>query len=401
MPRVHFRGIVLTCCALASATAISACTPPMPPDVLAVFAENQITCEKGEVTVSVPEAFTGIMAGVGASLTGTCPEETVTEVPATEPAPVALVSGTPASQQLADFTTTCSAGNVVVVPAFAYPVGLVYNAPGLEGLYFTPQAVAGVLSGSITSWNDPAIAEANPDYILTDLPDMVLMSTDEPQASVEAMTGWLTQVAPDAWPSGPASSLEGGQRFATMSEMLMEMGAVPGAISVAPLSLAVMNGLGSASLPATPAAEDPAGGATVFISPDDAQLAKVGAGATSVTVDEATGNIVAAPALGGIPVPGSFDLAASKVVLSEGQPLAGWPVLAYAHLLVCDDPANPVALNFAQYALRLVGQGSIEAFGVVPVPEPIRVQTFVPLKVTVNTEGATAPVSASPMPSTP
>ena len=53
------------------------------------------------------------------------------------------------------------------------------------------------------------------------------------------------------------------------------------------------------------------------------------------------------------------------------------------HLLVCDDPDNPVALSVAQYALRLAGQGAFETFGLTPLPEPVRIRTFEPLKVVV------------------
>lgn len=397
MPRPATRGIVLTLAMVTTTALASACTPPMPPDVLAVFAENQITCETGNVDVAVPEEFLGIMSAVGASLAATCPEETVTEVAIGDPAPIKLVPGTASAQQVADFTAqACSAGSTVIVPAFAYPVGLVFNAPGLEGLYFTPQAVAGVLTGAITSWDDPAIVEANPDYILTDMPPMVLMASESPEASVQALTTWLSQAAPDAWPAGPVQKIEAGQRFDTSAQMLTEMGAVPGAIAVAPLSQGVLYGLGAASLPSTPAADDPAGTQPVFVSPDDSQLAKVGAGATTLTVDEATGNLTAAPAVGGVPVPGSFDLAASKIVLGEDQPLAGWPALSYAHLLICDNPSDPVPLNFAQYALRLAGQGSMEGMGVTPLPEPIRVQTFTPLKVTVSTDAPSPSIPATP-----
>ena len=121
----------------------------------------------------------------------------------------------------------------------------------------------------------------------------------------------------------------------------------------------------------------------LVVSPDDTQLLKVGSGATTITVDEA-GNIFASPAIGGVPVEGNFDIAASKIVLAEGQPLIGWPIMGYAHLLVCDDPTDPLPLSTAQYVVRLAGQGSLETFGVTPLPEPIRIQTFKPLKITVN-----------------
>jgi len=97
----------------------------------------------------------------------------------------------------------------------------------------------------------------------------------------------------------------------------------------------------------------------------------------------------ASPAVGGVPVEGNFDLAASKIVLAEGQPLIGWPIVGVAHLMICDDPSDPLPLSTSQYMLRLAGQGGFESFGVTPLPEPIRLQTFAPLKVTVPTDGAT------------
>jgi len=129
-----------------------------------------------------------------------------------------------------------------------------------------------------------------------------------------------------------------------------------------------------------------------IISADDTQLLKVGVAATTVTTD-ANGNMSASPAVGGVPVEGNFNLAASKIVLAEGQPLIGWPVLGMAHLLICDDPANPLPLSSAQYLLRLAGQGSFETYGVTPLPEPIRVQTFKPLKVQVA--GGTMPAASA------
>jgi hypothetical protein len=126
--------------------------------------------------------------------------------------------------------------------------------------------------------------------------------------------------------------------------------------------------------------------------------AEGGVAATNVTVD-AAGNLLAGPAIGGVPVAGQFDLASSKIVLAEGQPVIGWPIMGMAHMMVCDDPADPLALSAAQYVVRLAGQGSLETFGVTPLPEPIRVQTFTPLKVAASLASANPlPASAGPTP---
>ena len=67
--------------------------------------------------------------------------------------------------------------------------------------------------------------------------------------------------------------------------------------------------------------------------------------------------------------------------------------------MVCDDPADPLPLSVAQYVVRLAGQGALETFGVTPLPEPIRIQTFAPLKVTPG--GASPAASSSRQPHCP
>jgi ABC-type phosphate transport system substrate-binding protein len=372
------RGIVLTASAFGVVALISACTPPMPPDVLAAQAESQITCVDGSVEVATPNEFAGSMNAVGAALTGVCPEQLVTEVPVGTPAPLEVFDHAPTAEQLAAFVkNSCTAGSPVVVPVFNYPVALAYNVPGLEGLYLTPEAVAGILSGTVTSWEDPLIAEPNSDYDLTGLPPITLLSMKNGSGSVEAMTTWLSKVAPDAWTSGVTSTLTAGEMFDTDVDLLGALTAQESAVAVIPAYQAIANILPVASLPVTTES-----GEAQVVTPDDVQLSKVGAGAVQITTDD-KGNIAASPAVGGIPVEGNFDVAASKIILAEGQELIGWPVLGSAHLVICDDPASPIALSTAQYALRLAGQGSLETFGVTPLPEPIRVRTFVPLKVTV------------------
>lgn len=381
MPRTAtlFRGIVLIG---SIALAATACTPPMPPDVLAARAESQVICGNGDVTVAVPETLTGAMAAVGAALTSVCADDTVTEGPTGQPAPVALVDKTPIPADIEAFTAAnCPAGSTIVVPAFAYPVTIAYNVAGLEGVVLTPTAIAGILDGTVTSWEDPLITDENPDFDFTGLPDLTLMSVDAEQGAVEAMTAWLTQQAPDAWTKGTVGELQGSQSFATETEMIAEMTAVESSIAVLPVFQALNNVLATANLPVY-LPGDGESKQELVVTADDVQLYKVGSGATVVTKDDA-GNIFASPATGGVPVEGNFDLASSKIVLAEGAPLIGWPVLGYAHLLVCDDAKDTKPLAFAQYVVRLAGQGSLETFGLTPMPEPLRIQTFVPLKVKV------------------
>ena len=374
------RGVALSAFALSIAATASACTPPMPPDVLAAQAESQIECQTGSTDVSVPENLFGAMTFVGDALTSVCPEQTLTEVGPQEPAPLKVVDGTPSPEDVSDFAAGCPAGDVIYVPLYSYPVTLAYNIFGLEGLVMTPDAVAGMLNGSITSWEDPAITDVNEGFDLSGLPDIEVYTVDQDRGSVQAMTTWLSEEAPQSWSDGTLERLPGNITFASSLEMSEELAFMEGAVAILPVFEALNAFVPTAAFPVRYGDEGEE--EELIASPDDPQLAKIGSGAMALSVDD-QGNIAATPAVGGIPDDEIFDLAASKIILQEDQPVVGWPVLGTGHLLVCDDPADPLPLSVAQYALRLAGQGALETYGLTPLPEPVRIKTFEPLKVTV------------------
>lgn len=371
------RGIVLAACVAASAALLlSACTPPLPPDVLAAQAEANITCQTGAQNVSIPEDFAGASDAVNATLAGTCPDQSLVEVAPGEPASLVITEMAPTAEQIAGFEKTCPSG-AIIVPIFGYPVVLTLNVIGLEGVVMTPQALAGILDGTVTSWTDPLITDANPGTDFTGIPDIVVMSLERPTGAINAMTAYLSKTAGDSWTAGTVDTLSIGTKFATTADLIAEFTMTDGAIAVLPAIQAVNAGL--------PMASADINGTTISV--DDTQLLKVGVGALTITTDD-KGNITATPAVGGTPVPENFDIAASKIVLAEGQELIGWPILGIAHMMICDDGTDPLPLSSAQYLVRLAGQGSLETFGLVPLPEPIRVQTFIPLKVTAAAPSA-------------
>jgi phosphate transport system substrate-binding protein len=52
--------------------------------------------------------------------------------------------------------------NIIYAPIFAAPISVMYNVKGIkEGLYLSPKTLAGIFSGEITVWNDPAIDKDN------------------------------------------------------------------------------------------------------------------------------------------------------------------------------------------------------------------------------------------------
>lgn len=370
--RNRHRGIALTVASTLGATMLlSACTPPMPPDVLAALMENEITCQTGNQDVTVPEEFLGSFDIVNTTLGGVCPEQLITEVLSDTPAGVVITTTAPTADQRLAFEAQCI-GEIITVPVFSYGVTLAYNIIGLEGLILSANVLGEILSGSITAWDDPAISEINPGYDLAGLPEIAVMSVEDGSGSMEAMTTYLSNEAPESWPLGITRTLERGEKFPTELDVINEMIAVEGTVAVLPIAQAINNQI-------------PMAAAKVqgeVIGPDNTQLQKVGSGAMTVAVEPNA--LIATPATGGVPIEGNFDMAASKIVLAEGQPLIGWPIMGTAHAMVCNTPEDPLPLSTVQFLERLSGQGSFETYGLTPLPEPIRVQTFAPLQVALS-----------------
>jgi phosphate transport system substrate-binding protein len=71
-----------------------------------------------------------------------------------------------------------------------------YNVPGVSGeIKFTPEALAGIFLGKITSWNDPAIAKANPD--IKNLPNqpIIIVHRSDGSGTTYIFTDYLSKVS--------------------------------------------------------------------------------------------------------------------------------------------------------------------------------------------------------------
>lgn len=100
-------------------------------------------------------------------------------------------------QQLADAKTRCG-GNVIEVPNYVSPIAVVYNLQGVSNLNLSPAAIAGIFAGTITTWNDPAIAADNPGVALPATAITPVHRSDE-SGTTQNFTEYLKAAAPDAW----------------------------------------------------------------------------------------------------------------------------------------------------------------------------------------------------------
>lgn len=86
---------------------------------------------------------------------------------------------------------------VVLVPMTAGTVAIAYNLPEIEsGLKLTRTALVDIFLGKLTRWNDPAIAAANPDISLPDLP-ITLVHRSDGSGTTAVLTSHLSAISPE------------------------------------------------------------------------------------------------------------------------------------------------------------------------------------------------------------
>jgi phosphate transport system substrate-binding protein len=97
-------------------------------------------------------------------------------------------------------TERCS-GDFVEVPNYVSPIAVIFNVEGVDELNLSPETVAGIFNDEITTWDDPAIAEDNPD---ADLPseDITAVHRSDESGTTENFTNYLGTVAEEQWPHG-------------------------------------------------------------------------------------------------------------------------------------------------------------------------------------------------------
>lgn len=101
-------------------------------------------------------------------------------------------------EEIAAAQETCG-GEFIEFPAYISPIAVAYNLPGVDTLNLSASVIARIFDGKITNWNDPAIAELNPDAELPDLAITAVHRSDE-SGTTENFVDYLAKAAPEDWP---------------------------------------------------------------------------------------------------------------------------------------------------------------------------------------------------------
>ena len=150
-------------------------------------------------------------------------------------------------EELAASAETCNGEQAINLPVYISPIAVISNLEGVESLNLSAEVLGGIFNETITSWDDPAIVELNPDAELPAEPIVPVHRSDD-SGTTENFTDYLSQNAPDAWPHGPIETwpIEGGQSGDGTSGMVSTVESGSGTIGYADASQA--GNLGVASI---------------------------------------------------------------------------------------------------------------------------------------------------------
>lgn len=87
---------------------------------------------------------------------------------------------------------------IIEIPSYISPIAVIFNLDGVESLNMDAATVAGVFAGTITNWNDPAIAALNEGVSLPDQAITPVHRADD-SGTTENFTDYLNQAAPEVW----------------------------------------------------------------------------------------------------------------------------------------------------------------------------------------------------------
>jgi phosphate transport system substrate-binding protein len=210
------------------------------------------------------------------------------------------------------------------IPTVAGAVAVSYNLEGNPQLNLDGPTLAGIFLGTITKWNDPAIAALNADAKLPDV-DIVVVHRSDGSGTSFIFTDYLSHVSPDwkskvgkgvsvSWPVGL-----GGKGNAGVAGQVKQ---TPGAIGYVELAYAHQNKLPFANM------KNAAG---IFITPT---VDSVTAALASATIpDDFRFSMVNAPGTTAYPIAGTTWLLvyAEQKDHAKGEKLVQFLKWAYAN----------------------------------------------------------------------
>ncbi|WP_229051995.1 phosphate ABC transporter substrate-binding protein PstS [Aeromicrobium sp. Leaf350] len=141
-------------------------------------------------------------------------------------------------EELAAAKERCG-GEIVEVPVYVSPIAVVFNLEGVDSLNLSAQTIGAIFEGTITTWNDPAIAADNPDADLPSDPIVTVHRSDD-SGTTKNFTAYLEETSGGSWTAGEVETwpTPEGESAQGTAGMIDRVGATANSIGYADASQA-------------------------------------------------------------------------------------------------------------------------------------------------------------------
>jgi phosphate transport system substrate-binding protein len=139
---------------------------------------------------------------------------------------------------------------ILYFPVIIGPITMAYNLSGVSNLKLSPATIAGIFSGKIKTWNDPAIKADNSGVSLPSTPITLAVRSDS-SGTTQNFTLFLQDAAPSAWTLGSSSTIKwpsSARAAAGNPGVAQVFKSTPGAIGYVDYATAKASGLTFASI---------------------------------------------------------------------------------------------------------------------------------------------------------
>ena len=137
-------------------------------------------------------------------------------------------------EELTTAADRCGDAGVFELPNYISAIAVVYNLDGVDDLNLSPATIAGIFNGTITTWNDPAIAADNPDAKLPSTAVTPVHRGDK-SGTTKNFTDYLDKAAGDVWTGGAVDEwpIAGGEAANGTSGVIASVSGGQGTIGYA------------------------------------------------------------------------------------------------------------------------------------------------------------------------
>jgi phosphate transport system substrate-binding protein len=118
-----------------------------------------------------------------------------------------LMAGSDSPIPASEMSKVPAGKTVLYFPVVIGPITLSYNLSGVSNLKLTPKVIAEIFSGTIKTWNDPAITAINPGVNLPSTAITTAVRSDS-SGTTQNFTLFLQDAAPSVWKLGSASTIK-------------------------------------------------------------------------------------------------------------------------------------------------------------------------------------------------